>query len=204
MKIPAMPQKGKPVSDTIRDLINYVRATRVTGIQGGRLRNSPNGITIEVAKSQGSSQTASSSGICKFGTTTTTADVTPEKQVVGGVIYCGDKNFNVSNYTIDEASDGTWLLQIKLDCESNRDDDGEIFLPGIKTSSDTPEWNKKTWTDPTDYDDNTNPNVSDGLGTIVIPIGKITVTDNSAVFEPVACGNIVIGQCAGILSSSRI
>ena len=49
MKIPAMPQKGKPVADTIRDLINYVRATRVSGVVGGKLRESPNGTTIEIS-----------------------------------------------------------------------------------------------------------------------------------------------------------
>lgn len=150
-----------------------------------------------------------SSVICPFGKIARiTDDESFTKGISGGVIYCGDKNYNVATRGINLAVMGTWLLSIQLVCESNRDDDGEIFLGGIKTSSITDatiddQWDHKEWTDPTSYNSNTNPDISTGIGTIVIPIGKFTVADGVLTFDPVACGNITVSQCGGILSHSR-
>jgi hypothetical protein len=143
---------------------------------------------------------ATDSAPCPFGEITRSEG---ETYIRGGPLLCGDKNFNVGDYELDLETDGTWLVSIKLDCECNRDDDGEIILGGIKTSDDTPAWHKKAWTDGTSYDDNTSPDVSDGIGSIVIPIGKLAVESGSASFEPVACGFITIGQCDGTFSHTR-
>jgi len=144
--------------------------------------------------------------LCPFGEITSMSTGGFTLGIRGGVVYCGDKNFDVPAQGVNLAASGVWLVYLEIDCESNRDDDGEIFLPGIKTSAETTPstfWDKKTWTTGTSYDDNTNPDVADGLGTIIIPIGKLTVADGSASFEPVACGNVTIDQCAGILSHTR-
>jgi len=50
MKIPSYPQKGKPVEDTVRGLIDYARAATVTGFVGGRVVQNANGTTIVAAK----------------------------------------------------------------------------------------------------------------------------------------------------------
>jgi hypothetical protein len=128
----------------------------------------------------------------------------------GGIVYCGDKNFNVEPKGIDLETDGVWLVSLQLACESNRSDDNEIFLPGIATSSETDPatfWDLKAWSagpPATQYDDNTNPEVIDGIGTVVIPLGKLTVADGAATFENTDCGHIRVGQCAGILSHERL
>lgn len=46
MKLPGYPQKGKPVEDTIRGLIDFARASRLTGFIGGRVVETANGTTI--------------------------------------------------------------------------------------------------------------------------------------------------------------
>ena len=51
MKFPAYPSKGKLVSDTVRDILNYVRSTRITKVVGGKVKVTPNGTTIDVSRS---------------------------------------------------------------------------------------------------------------------------------------------------------
>ena len=147
-----------------------------------------------------------SSPLCPFGEIIPYDGEATDTAIRGGVVYCGDKNFDVPPQGLNLEVDGVWLVYLEIDCESNRDDDGEIFLPGIKTSAETTPstfWDKKTWTEGTSYDDNTNPDVADGIGTIIIPIGKLTIADGAARLDPVACGNVTINQCAGILSHTR-
>jgi hypothetical protein len=135
----------------------------------------------------------------------TIIDVESDKAIKGGVVYCGDKNFDVNHYTLALGTPGTWLVQVILDgIEANTDDDDELILSGIETSTGTPAWDLKTWTDPTDYDSNTNFATPTSDGEIVVPIGKLVIADSVATLTPVGCGNIRITQCAGILTHSRI
>lgn len=144
---------------------------------------------------------------CPFGEIIPIEDETAyTRGIRGGVVYAGDKNLDVPYQGLNLVEDGVWLVQLKIPVEANRDDDGEILLPGIKTSSATDPstfWDNKVWTTGTSYDDNTQPEVADGLGEIVIPLGKLTIEDGAAKFEKVACGNVNIGQCAGVLSHTR-
>lgn len=127
----------------------------------------------------------------------------------GGIVYCGDKNFSVPRKELVLTSDGVWIIYLEIDCESNRDDDNEIILPKIKTSSETDPasfWQNDAWSigpPETQYPDNTNPSVSDGIGTIIIPLGKLTIADGAASFVKVGCGNITVEQCGGTLSHTR-
>jgi len=152
--------------------------------------------------SSGGSSGTSSSNFCSIIDTT---DEPPDKAIKGGLIRCGDQNFNVNDYVLDLGTDGTWLVQIELtDIEAATDDDGEIFLPGVITSTSTPAWDLKAWTDPTDYDANTNPtSPASPTGTIILPVGKLIIADGVPSLRPTACGNFLIGQCAGILNYSR-
>jgi hypothetical protein len=127
--------------------------------------------------------------------------------ITGGICYAGDKNLVVEDYEISLASTGEWLVSLQLDVEANRDTNNEIILPGIKTTTDTPEYNLKVWTDGTSYDSNTNPDVATGIGTVVVPLGKLIITGTTTKtpnFEPVSCGDIRITQCGGILSHKRV
>lgn len=50
MKLPDYPQKGRSVEQTIRELIDYLRATTITNFQGGQMKQSRAGTTLSVRK----------------------------------------------------------------------------------------------------------------------------------------------------------
>jgi hypothetical protein len=168
---------------------------------GIRTSRTPGGTTLSVIKKRSPATTI----LCPFGEIISVELEGFTRGIRGGVCYCGDKNFNVPPKGINLDANGTWLVYLSVPCESQRDDAGEIFLPGIVTSSASAEslFAKTAWTEGTDYPDNTNPDVSDGLGTVIIPLGKLTIKKGGADFEKVGCGNVTINQCAGILSFSR-
>ena len=121
-------------------------------------------------------------------------------KITGGLVFAGDKNFTVEDYEVNLETDKTVLLYFSISVTANKDDDGEIFLPNVETASWTPAWDEETGDS---YDDNTAPTLPTGEGTIIIPLGKLTVEDGGATFAPTGCGNITINHCAGTLSYSR-
>jgi hypothetical protein len=52
MKPPAYPQDGKPVADTIKEIIDYCKATTITSVQGGRIKQSRGGTTLVIPKTK--------------------------------------------------------------------------------------------------------------------------------------------------------
>lgn len=52
MKLPNEPVHGQPLLPWARDLLRYLRATRITGIPGYLLKESPNGTVAEPVTSQ--------------------------------------------------------------------------------------------------------------------------------------------------------
>jgi hypothetical protein len=204
MRIPPYPTKGGSVQATIREIIDYIRATTITSVSGGKMRVYPNGTVIEIKPKEASG--GSSPSECPFGEIIDIPDTDPiEKGIRGGVVYCGDQNWNFDPQELNLSVDGTWLVYLEIDVEVNRDDDEEIILPGIKTGTKpTGDWSKITWSIGTDYPDNDPPDVNTGNGTIIIPLGKLKIEDDVATFNPAGCGNIIIGQCGGTLSHSRV
>ena len=163
---------------------------------GYRVCQSSGGTTVSVIKRR---TRGGATGVpCYFGEV---IDIEGGKAIRGGSVKCGDKNFHMDDEELP-SGDGAWLVSIKLDCESLRDDDNEVFLPGIKTSSDTPVFDFKAWSEGTDYDDNSDPSLASGIGSIVVPLGKLTKDDDVPKFGG-ACGKITITQCDGILDHTR-
>lgn len=163
-------------------------------------RSSPGGVTSHLARRGG----GASSRVCPFGQIISVQDESYTKAIMGGALLCGDQNFNVNYQGINLESDGTWLVEISLSgVDPATDDDDEIFLSGVITASGTPTWNLVSYTGTENYTPNTNPSTPAGTGTIVIPIGVLTITGGSPRLDPVACGMITVGQCAGILSHTR-
>lgn len=210
MKFPSPPRKGEPMIDTIREIINFLRASRITGVSGGLLQESPNGTTIRIAAPiypgiRGGGVVVS----CPFGELTTRTEGEGEAaetitSIRGGIIYCGNQTWNMDAQDLDMAADGVWLVWITIAVEVNRDDDDEIILPGIETGTrPTGDWDKTAWTTGTDYPANDSPVASTGIGTIRVPIGKLTIADGVATLERAGCGHITIAQCAGTLSHAR-
>lgn len=128
--------------------------------------------------------------------------------IKGGLIYCGDQNWNMDPQELNLEAAGVWLVYFEIDVIANQDDDEQYILPGIKTGTEPTEYSKLAWTEGTNYPDNTAPVVGTGAGTIIVPLGKLTITDGGespgvASFEPAACGNITVTQCGGTLAHTR-
>jgi hypothetical protein len=204
MKIPSMPQRGGSIEHSVREIIAFIRASRITSVRGGLLRESPNGTTIQIDGGRGGGAISSVTS-CAFGEIITIPDSDPPALGIrGGLVHCGDQNWNIDPQELALEIDGVWLVYLEIDLEANRDDDGEILLPGVKTGTrPTGDWGKIAWTFATDYPANTEPVASTGLGTIILPLGKLTIADGAATFERTGCGNFTIGHCAGTLSYSR-
>lgn len=141
---------------------------------------------------------------CHFGEIITIEGTPDVSTIRGGIIYCGDQNWSMDADAISLSPDGVWLVSIAVSVVVNTDDDGEILLPGIDTGTKpTGGWTRTSWTAGTDYPDNTAPTIPTGAGTIVIPIGKLTVASGVASLEAAGCGHITVGHCAGTLSHTR-
>ena len=150
--------------------------------------------------------TSESSSPCSFGAILSYKDDSDEtvRGIRGGMIYCGESNITVPNQELNLEADGEWLVWIEVDCIANRDDDNEIFLPGMESgTSPADNWDKVTYSDTAVYPDNENPSVSTGTGKVIIPIGRLKIDSGSATLQAVGCGNATINQCAGILSVTR-
>ena len=48
MKFPGLPRKGQPVSDTAKEIINYMRSSRVVSINGVTGKSTSNGTTFQI------------------------------------------------------------------------------------------------------------------------------------------------------------
>ena len=143
---------------------------------------------------------------CPFGEVITIPGSDPPAQGIrGGVVHCGDQNWNFDPQEINLAVNGIWLVYLDVvDLEVNRDDDGEILMPGVKTGTKpTGDWGKTAWSIGTDYPENTEPVASTGIGSIILPLGKLTIADGAATFERAGCGNFTITHCAGTLGYTR-
>lgn len=142
-------------------------------------------------------KTGGSGGACPFGRLTS---IEGESAIIGGMVYVGDKNYTVEPYIIDVAAAGKKYIYLEIPCEVNRDDNNQLMLPHIKTSTWTPAYED----DSTKFPDNVNPVVDTGIGTIIIPIAiVVTTTSGLSSFEPSGCGNITVDHCMGSLSFTR-
>jgi hypothetical protein len=205
MRLPGKKRSGNPIlASDWNMLIDALEARTPRPGTGVELVAMTGGFTYRVRRI-GSGGGSAGSAICPFGEIIDVDDETSfSKGIRGGVIFCGDKNFNVKYEGINTAPETNWetLIQIKIaGVEPVTDDDGEIYLPGISTAGSIPVWESRSVE--TGYDDNTNPPSPSATGTIIIPLGKLTVTAGVPSFEPTGCGNITIGQCAGILNFTR-
>lgn len=123
--------------------------------------------------------------------------------IEGGLIYCGDKNINVTGtqLTISSSTPRTKLVYFEIPLTVNTDDDDKIILPGIDTTTWTPALEEVDVG--TGYPNNTPPTLPAGTGTIIIPLGTLTVSATAWGFVNAGCGNIYVDQCSGVLYFTR-
>ncbi len=188
------------------DLWTYLKRSKLVVGPGLKLREEGNsGMLLELETSSGSSSSSS----CSFGKIKTWSESgATKKGVTGGNILCGDKNYFVDDLEIpfnaDGSGDGQWLVEILLSgITANLDDDEELILGGIKTSTGTPSWNLIPYTGSENYTSNTNFTTPASEATLAVPIGRVTVEGDLVTIESSGCGWIFASQCNGVLSYSR-
>lgn len=199
---PPRPSKGMPLLDWALHAWYYMLATRPLAGPGLRLRETPRGTIISVDPRGGGSSAPAPE--CPFGEIIAVDEGGFTMGIRGGALICGNKNYNVPFRGINLAVPGSWLVELTLTgIDPASDDDEEIFLSGVVTASGTPAWNAVSYSGTEHYTANTNPPSPAGTGTIVIPIGILTVAGGAASLQATGCGTITVGQCAGILSHAR-
>lgn len=137
---------------------------------------------------------------CPFGQIVTIPAVgaTPAgKGIKGGIVFAGDKTWNMEPLELNLAAPGEWLVWLEAGVTANNEDG--VPLPGLETS-DEPTCEQGAVAD--GYPDITAPVVVTFVGTMIIPLGTLTIADSRATFEKVGCGNITIGFC-GSLNHAR-
>ena len=145
---------------------------------------------------------AASSG-CPFGQIITWVDgegdgATTKTGIRGGVVYAGDKVWNVSDKELNLDADGTYIVWLSVDVTANVADD--VLLPGLKTSE-APVWDKAASTG--SYPDVGIPDKDDPTGRAIVALGKLTISSGSASFKPDGCGSIFVDHCPGSLTFAR-
>lgn len=173
-------------------------------ISGANYADYPSAGTTYTERRQGGDSTPTPSLSCSFGR----SYLDPESgdwYLQGGNVLCGDKNFFVADKLVNASTDGEYLVFIKLDSiKANTDDDEEIILPGIRTSTGTPQWDNTPYTEGVNYPSNTNFTGPTSSGRIIVPLGRMRIEDEVVSFELSSCGDISVNQCAGVLSYSRV
>jgi hypothetical protein len=207
MRLPPKKRPGNPIlASDWNALIEALEARTPRPSAGLELIWVSGGFAYRVRQMAGGGETSSASAsIRPFGEIITWQDGETKKTGIrGGTIICGDQNWNIDPQSVNPEADGIWLVSIAVTAEVNRDDDNEILLPGVKTGTKpTGDWTKTTWNEGTDYPENEAPQVSTGEGTIILPIGKLTIADGAVRLEPTGSGGFTINHCAGTLGFNR-
>jgi hypothetical protein len=138
-------------------------------------------------------------GPCPFGELVPVAG--GGRAIRGGLVHCGDQTWDMEAEGIDLTVDGVWRVYLAVEVEVNQDDDGEILLPGVLTGTrPSGAWGR---TEDEDYPAHELPEAGSGEGTVILPIGKLTVADDQAKLEATGCGHFTVTHCAGSLGYFR-
>ena len=188
MRPPPKPMKGGSVEATINAIIDYITASRITSIVGGRVVEKPGGTSIVVADQAQRSKRAIKTGpFCRV------FKSEGNWYLTGGQVSCGEGNETIADIDFGSIAtpptDGThfWLA---ISFTATVEDD--VLLPGGDVTA-------ATVASGTTIPDNTIPTASVPAGTIHVSLGSWT----GEVFVPAGCGNIQIAHCPGSLTYSR-
>ena len=187
-----------PTPTKWRALRQYLASQRIQPGRGVRVSSSSAGVLLSAKPSRPGRPSSPSSLPRPFAEIITIDDNgTPARAIRGGLISAGDKNWNVPHQTIDLATGGEWYVSIPVDIVANRDDAAEILLPSLDTSTEPPtSWTLTAASGP-GYPDHTPPSIPGGAGTIICPVGILTVEDERASLEPTGVGGFYLDHIAG-------
>ncbi len=198
MRLPPKKRPGNPIlASDWNTLIDALAARTPQPGSGVELVFTSGGFTYRVRKTSAS---GSSSDDCPFGEILSFKDGdTIKTGIRGGVVYAGDKVWNVDHKALTLTATGTFKVWLEVGVTANVEDG--VLLPGIKTST-APEW--KQVSGDGQYPNQTIPTAPSGTGKAIIAAGILTIKDESATFAKAGCGSISINHCPGILGHTRL
>lgn len=199
MRLPPKKRPGNPVlaSDWNLMIDALIARTPQPG-SGVELVFTSGGFTYRVRKTSGPGSTGGET--CPFGDIITYMDGDNSVTGIrGGVVYAGDKVWNVDPRPLNLEATGTFKVYLEVGVTANVEDD--VLLPGIETST-APEWKQVSGDE--NYPDQDIPTAPSGTGKAIIAAGILTIEDGSATLAKAGCGSISINHCPGILGHTRI
>jgi hypothetical protein len=116
-------------------------------------------------------------------------------RVRGGTVrVSGKKTIKVPDYVVNTGTDGEKVLYIEVPVKINRTTDEQWPLPDLKDTN--PEsLDELDIEDATDWPAGTKPEISDGLGIVILPVGRLIVTDGVPRFIPTGFGMFYLTHC---------
>lgn len=203
MNMPTPPKTGDKVINFANAVIQWMRANQLVSVTGGRLKRTPNGVILDVTPGN-PGPVINEPGPCMFGETFVVEEETTIRQyITGGVIICGTNTWQMDDYEVDTMEDGRFLVSFTVDAVVNRDDDDSVLLPGVESGTKPDEWTLTEYTGTEDYPSGTNPVIPTGEGTVILPVGVLSITAGYIALTPTGCGLFRIEHCGGTLAYVR-
>ena len=202
MKLPPKKRPGNPVlASDWNTLVDALAARTPRPSAGMEIVSTSGGFSYRVRQTVGG--TGAVLADCPFGQIVRWTEGEGEEAVTktgirGGVVYAGDKVWNVPNKELNLAADGTFLVWLEIGVTANVEDD--VLLPGLETSTE-PVWQQAAGSG--NYPDQTLPTAPSGTGTAIVAIGLLTIANGTAKLTAAGCGTIRVAHCPGSLSFER-
>lgn len=201
MKFPSLPRPGRKAKDDVRDIINYLRASRVINVVGGKLKMSPNGTTIEVKpggpSTPGARAAAPTGAFYKIYTVVSGDATNGDIMLQGGQVAAGSGNATIADFLLYDISATTWagtagqMLQLTVNGDGSSEDG--ILMPTFDLTSTTGPAAVAS------IAANTLPIVGTLAGVCRISLG----TFGTESFNPALPGNINVSFCFGGFTITR-
>ena len=199
MRLPPKKRPGNPIlASDWNTMVDALAARTPRPSAGMEIVSTSGGFSYRARQAAASTGAALSD--CPFGQIVTwVEDETTKTGIRGGVVYAGDKVWNVPNKELNLEATGTFLVWLEIGVTANVGDG--VLLPGLQTST-APEW-KQVGSDGGNYPGQTIPIAPAGTGKAVVAIGLLTIADGAATLSPAGCGTIHVTHCPGSLTSEH-
>jgi hypothetical protein len=200
-----LPSKKRPGNQILAAdwnlLIDALQARTPRPSHGMEIVSSSGGFSYRLRQVAGGGE-GNPAEICPFGQITSWQEgATTKTGILGGLIHCGNQNWNMDSHPINLSITGDWLVYLAVSCSVHLDDDREILLPGVDSGTKPTIWSLSAGGG--DYPPNSNPTPPSGSGTVILPVGRLVVAHGKASLTPAGCGNFTVTHCAGTLGYSR-
>lgn len=185
MKFPGLPIKGRLVKDWAKDVISYIRASRITGVSGGRLVRTPNGTIIQITPQSTVPRAAATP--CAFGRaiegSTSSYKTLSAGQIHAAGTHTDDGGEGGTDLT---PTDGHFVWAEVVITATEADD----LLTGAWSAASATLASGSSVPDDHDWEP------GDNVGKAYAPLGYWTGSGATATFTAYACGDVTFKFCA--------